>query len=135
MQVEVDEADAASATLLEPGERAELDRAVPAQHEGQGAVGRGDPLGRLDRHVTHRLDVLGERMLPVGEPSADLAVASISHVGSCRREPVDQPRPAECGGRPLLPGRERPHAARHADHVDRPHRSLPLRWGRLPVKK
>jgi len=128
MQVEVDEADAAAEALLEPRERAELDRAVAAEHERHVAVGRGDPLGGLEGDVAHGLHVLGERVLAVGEPPPELRVADIPYLETASLQRGDQPGPAECGGGTFLAGGERPHAARHTDHIDRAHRrSLPLR--------
>jgi predicted RNA-binding Zn ribbon-like protein len=97
--------------------------AVAAEHEGH-AIREGDVSGRLEKDLTNGIDVLGTRMLSVGDSPANGAVAPIADIEALRGHSLEQAGPPERSEGLLLAGRERTHAARDPEEIDRGHRVL-----------
>ena len=115
-----------------PGDGAETDGAVAAQHQRELARGerRADALGGLARaRRRRRARFCAYGLLAIGPPAPDLGVAVIDDRDAGRREPGEQAGVAQRARRLLLAGRIRAGARRHADHTERS-RHAPRRYPR-----
>ena len=108
MEVEVDETRALSGGVG-AGHRADLDRAVAAEHDRAvaGADRRLDAPGHLARRLGDAGGVLGAPMLAIGGPAAERDVAEVGVRG--------EPRLAQGARRLLLARGESAEARRRAD--------------------
>jgi hypothetical protein len=118
VEVEVDEADAVG-SLRVAGDRADPDRAVAAQDEGDlsGEDRLDDSRRRVVDDLDHLAEVLGVRALAVRAPAPGLAIAVVGDLDPAVTEQRDQACAPQRFGRLLLAGREGARAGRDADHT------------------
>ncbi len=107
MQVDVEQPDPAGLGRV-PGDHAQLDRAVPAEHEKHPirVEHLADPIGRHLAHLGDGVDVLRRRAGRVGRPPAALQIAQVVDADAGSEQTLDQAGCAQCWRRVLLSRRE-----------------------------
>jgi N-glycosylase/DNA lyase len=100
-----------------PGDRADPDRTVAAQHQRRLAIRyrRRDPAGGALHDLNDGSKVLGAWILPIRPPAPDLAIPAVADIDPGISEQLEQPRVAQRRGPALLTGRERTSACRNSN--------------------
>src|SRR5918999_2298084 len=128
VDVEVDEPNV---LVHMTGDRAELDCAVPAEHEEWAPLlaRPGHAVCRLTSDARHLSQVLGPRACGVRSPAPDRRVAQIRHLHAAGAQPIDEAGLAQRRRGQLLPRREGAGAGRDAEQSERRHQMyMPPNW-------
>jgi hypothetical protein len=120
-----------------PGDAADPNRAIAADHERRLAVRHGacDASCSVPDDLDDLSDVLGATILPIGAPAPDLAIPVVADVDTGISKQCGQPCFAQGHGCALLTRREGTRACRDSDQREwlPPHprnRTSPSRWER-----
>ena len=110
----------------EAGQHAERDRAVPAQDERDAgavtaAADLGDPARQVPRDLGDQAQVLLPGVVRVGAERDAGQVAVVAHGHAPGREPGEQARVPQPGGRVFLAGAVGPGRRRDPDQLDAAH--------------